>query len=73
MKIGFCMLLWTTSVGSEHRALLEDIKATGYDGVEVPIFGCTPENYAEIAVMLDEMGLERTAISVIPTLDQHPL
>ena len=73
MKIGFCMLLWTTSVGSEHRALLEDIKATGYDGVEVPIFGGTPENYAEIAVMLDEIGLERTAISVIPTLDQHPL
>ena len=64
MKIGFCMLLWTTSVGSEHRALLEDIKATGYDGVEVPIFGGTPENYAEIAVMLDEIGLERTAISL---------
>ena len=35
MKIGFCMLLWTTSVGTEHRALLEDIKATGYDGVEI--------------------------------------
>ena len=40
------MLLWTTSVGNEHRALLEDIKATGYDGVEVPIFGGTPDNYA---------------------------
>ena len=37
MKIGFCMLLWTTSVGEEHRGLLEDIKATGYDGVEVPV------------------------------------
>ena len=67
------MLLWTTSVGNEHRALLEDIKATGYDGVEVPIFGGTPDNYAKTAVMLDEVGLERTAISVIPSLEQHPL
>ena len=73
MKIGFCMLLWTTSVGNEHRALLEDIKATGYDGVEVPIFGGTPDSYAKTAVMLDEIGLERTAISVIPSLEQHPL
>ena len=23
MKIGFCMLLWTTSVGKKHEALLE--------------------------------------------------
>lgn len=67
------MLLWTTSVGNEHRALLEDIKATGYDGVEVPIFGGTPDSYANAAVMLDEIGLERTAISVIPSLEQHPL
>ena len=38
MKIGFCMLLWTTSVTKKHEALLRDIKATGYDGVEIPIF-----------------------------------
>ena len=38
MKIGFCMLLWTTSVGKKHEALLRDIKATGYDGVEIPVF-----------------------------------
>ncbi len=73
MKIGFCMLLWTTSVGEEHKALLEDIKATGYDGVEVPIFDGTPDDYAAIGKMLDGIGLGRTAISVIPNLDQHPL
>ena len=38
MRIGFCMLLWTTHVVDEHRALIEDIAATGYDGIEVPIF-----------------------------------
>ncbi len=39
MKIGFCMFLWTTEVTEKHRPLLKDIKATGYDGVEIPIFG----------------------------------
>lgn len=73
MKIGFCMLLWTTSVGEEHRPILEDLKATGYDGVEVPVFGGTPDDYARIGKMLDELELERTAISVIPTLDKNPL
>lgn len=73
MKIGFCMLLWTTSVGEEHKAILEDIKATGYDGVEVPIFDGTPDDYAAIGKMLDELGLERTSISIIPTPEQDPL
>lgn len=73
MKIGFCMLLWTTSVGEEHKALLEDIRATGYDGVEVPVFGGTPDDYAATGRMLDSIGLGRTAISVIPELTANPL
>ena len=73
MKIGFCMLLWTTSVGESHRALLEDIRATGYDGVELPMFEGTPNDYAAVGRMLDEVGLGRTAVSVIPSVDKHPL
>jgi D-psicose/D-tagatose/L-ribulose 3-epimerase len=73
VKLGFCMLLWTTQVTPEHRALLEDIKATGYDGVEIPVFGGAPEDYARLGALLDELGLERTAISVIPTPDVDPL
>ncbi len=73
MKIGFCMLLWTTSVGEEHKGILEDIRATGYDGIEVPVFDGTPDDYAAIGRMLDELGLGRTAISVIPTPDMHIL
>ncbi len=67
------MLLWTTSVGKEHQALLEDIKATGYDGVEIPVFDGSPADYAAIGAMLDRIGLQRTAISVIPSPDMHPL
>lgn len=73
MKIGFCMLLWTTSVDASHKKLLADIKATGYDGVEIPIFDGAPEDYATIGKMLDELGLGRTGISVVPTLEQNPL
>ena len=46
MKIGFCMLLWTTHVTEKHRPILEDLKATGYDGVEIPVFEGTPDHYA---------------------------
>lgn len=73
MKIGFCMLLWTTFVDSSHKALLEDIKATGYDGVEIPIFDGSPDDYAAVGRMLDDIGLGRTAITVIPTEDKNPL
>ena len=73
MKIGFCMLLWTTSVSADHRPILEDLKKTGYDGVEVPVFDGTPDDFARIGRMLDEIGLERTAITVIPGIEKNPL
>ncbi len=73
MRIGFCMLLWTTQVGEEHRPLLEDLKATGYDGVEVPIFDPDPDALAAVGRMLDEIGLERTAISALGDPAADPL
>jgi len=73
MKTGFCLLLWTTSVDASHRALLEDLKATGYDGVEIPIFDGTPDEYARLGEMLDDIGLERTGISALGSLDVNPL
>ena len=63
MKIGMCMFLWTTRVGLEQRKLLTDIKATGFDGVEIPIFEGTPDDYRRTGEMLDEIGLERTAVA----------
>jgi D-psicose/D-tagatose/L-ribulose 3-epimerase len=73
MKIGFCMLLWTTRVDVSHRPILEQLKNTGYDGVEIPVFDGTPDEYAELGKLLDELELGRTAISVIPTPDKNPL
>ena len=36
MKIGMNLLLWTGHVTEEHVPILKAIKATGFDGVEVP-------------------------------------
>lgn len=71
MKIGMCMFLWATRVGPEHTPLLADIRATGFDGVEVPVFEGTPADYARLGEVLDGLGLGRTAVSAIgdPALD----
>jgi len=65
MKIGFCMFLWTTNVSAKHSPMLKDIKATGYDGVEIPIFEGAPDDYRRLGDMLDRIGLERTAVTAM--------
>lgn len=65
MKIGMCMFLWTTHVTASHEALLRDIKATGFDGVEIPIFEGAPDDYKRLGDLLDRIGLERTAVSAM--------
>jgi D-psicose/D-tagatose/L-ribulose 3-epimerase len=73
MKIGFNLLLWTPHVTAKHRPLLVDLKKTGYDGVEIPMFEGDPAHYAAIGAMLDEIGLERTVVTIIPSIDRNPL
>jgi D-psicose/D-tagatose/L-ribulose 3-epimerase len=65
------MFLWTTHVGPQHDALLADIRATGFDGVEVPIFEGAPVDFVRLGQRLDGLGLQRTAVSAIgdPALD----
>jgi len=71
MKLGMCMFLWTTKVDAQHQALMADIRATGFDGVEIPVFEGTPADYARLGTMLDGLDLQRTAVSAIgdPALD----
>jgi D-psicose/D-tagatose/L-ribulose 3-epimerase len=73
MKIGFNLLLWTAHVGQEHRELLRDIRRAGYDGVEIPMFGGDPDHYARLGDLLDEIGLARTVVTIMPSLDRDPL
>ncbi|WP_292578261.1 TIM barrel protein, partial [Mesorhizobium sp.] len=57
--------MWTTAVSKRHEPLLRDIKATGFDGVEIPIFAGTPDDYKKLGALLDRIGLERTAVSAM--------
>ncbi|RVD39001.1 sugar phosphate isomerase/epimerase, partial [Mesorhizobium sp. M4A.F.Ca.ET.020.02.1.1] len=57
--------LWTTSVSKKHEALLRDIKAAGFDGVEIPVFSGAPDDYKKLGDLLDRIGLQRTAVSAM--------
>jgi D-psicose/D-tagatose/L-ribulose 3-epimerase len=72
MKYGMNMLLWTTDVADEHYGLLEQIKGWGYDGVELPVFAMDEGKFAALGKKLDEIGLERTAVTVC-TADATPI
>jgi D-psicose/D-tagatose/L-ribulose 3-epimerase len=73
MKIGMCMFLWTTQVTSQHEAILRDIKATGFDGVEIPVFAGEVDDYRRLGELLDVIGLERTAVSAIGDPAKNPI
>ena len=59
------MFLWTTHVGPAHDGLLADIRATGFDGVEIPVFEGTPTDFTNLGRRLDALGLARTAVSAL--------
>ena len=74
MKIGINMLLWTGHVTEEHVPALQALKATGFDGVEIPIFDTSSEDhYRWLGGVLDDLGLERTVVALIPDEEHNPL
>jgi D-psicose/D-tagatose/L-ribulose 3-epimerase len=64
MKIGMNLLLWATHVTEEHYPQLEKIKSTGFDGVEIPIFGGDETHYRKLRRKLDELQLKTSAVTV---------
>lgn len=73
MNIGVNMLLWATCVTNEHRAALEAIRASGADGVEIPIMEGRPSAYRELGGGLDDLGLKRTASMAFVTPEVNPV
>ncbi|MGI9369876.1 MAG: sugar phosphate isomerase/epimerase family protein [Ruegeria sp.] len=71
MKIGMCMFLWATHVDSGFGELLRDIRATGFDGVEIPVFEGGEKDFVDTGRMLDEIGLDRTAVTAIGDPDMN--
>lgn len=63
MKFGMNLLLWTGEIHDRLLPVLEQLKAIGYDGVELPMFNLDLD-YARWGKQLDELGLGRTAVTV---------
>ena len=63
MKFGMNLLLWTGELNEGLKPVLASLKSMGYDGVELPLFN-TDLDYAAWGKHLDELGLERTAVTV---------
>ncbi len=66
MKLGFNMLLWATHVTDAHLPIIEDIKATGYDGVEIPMFEGDPEYFRLLGQRIRDLGLQAVGVGVMP-------
>jgi len=64
MKFGMNMLLWSGDLTDELLPVLEKLKAMGYDGVELPIFAPDVDKFARWGKRLDDLGLERTAVTI---------
>ncbi len=73
MLLGFNMLLWTTNVTEEHFPIFDTLKKVGYDGIELPIFEGTPEQFARIGDAARNSGLRITGVCVIPDEDHNCL
>lgn len=63
-RIGMNLLLWGTEIDASLFPVLEQIKAAGYDGVEVPIFDTNPSHWESWRKKLDELELDRVAVTI---------
>ena len=74
MKIGMNLLLWTGHVSEGHLPVLRALKETGFDGVEVPVFDTSDlKHYRWLGGVLDDLGLERTMVAIIPDEAHSPI
>jgi len=72
MKYGMNLLLWATHVTAEHFPIIEKLKKTGYDGVELPVFEGDEAHYKKIGAELAKQGLRSTAVTVV-TPEANPI
>jgi len=72
MRIGINLLLWTTQVSTAHEPIFRRLKASGYDGVEVPLDRDDLGRCGAVRRILDDCGLAATAITSM-TADANPI
>jgi D-psicose/D-tagatose/L-ribulose 3-epimerase len=72
MKYGINLYLWADDMHDGLMPVLETLKKIGFDGVEVPIFDLDRAKWRLWSQRLDDLGLERTANTVIAP-EHNPL
>lgn len=73
MKVGMNMLLWTTDVHEEHYPLMAELRAGGFDGVEMTLNPERGSAHREaLSAELDRIGLERTVVFA-PSPEANPI
>jgi D-psicose/D-tagatose/L-ribulose 3-epimerase len=72
MTLGMNLLLWGTKIDKSLFPVLDQIKALGFGGVEVPIFNLNPDDWHDWRIKLDDLGLERIA-ETFNGADANPL
>jgi len=73
MKLGVNLLCLTDFVTEAHLPAIRQLKALGYDGVEVPVLASDPAHYAWLGAELDDLGMERCTTSIIPDPSASPI
>jgi D-psicose/D-tagatose/L-ribulose 3-epimerase len=63
-KLGMNLLLWGTEIDERLFPILEQIKSIGYAGVEIPIFDTNTRAWESWRKKLDELELDRVAITI---------
>ncbi|MFB0908761.1 MAG: sugar phosphate isomerase/epimerase family protein, partial [Spirosomataceae bacterium] len=64
VKLGMNLLLFGTEIDERLFPVLEQIKEIGFDWVEVPIFDVNPEVWFAWRKKLDELDLDRIAVTI---------
>lgn len=72
MQLGINLLCATGVVEDRHRSLLEAVAAAGYEGVEIPVLEGSVDQYADLARVLDSLGLQRTCTAIVPSVEADP-
>jgi D-psicose/D-tagatose/L-ribulose 3-epimerase len=65
MKFGINLFLWTTAMEDDMQSVLVQIKESGFDFVEVPIFDVSDlKKWQRWSAYLDGLGLDRVAVTL---------
>ncbi len=73
MKVGFNLLLWNAFITEDEHPVIEKLKKTGFDGVEVPVFGGEVEHYEKLGKVIKDNDLACAAVTIIPDEEHNPV